>query len=40
MVYVFCRVRPNARDEFKDETCEDMPMTSPMLALLISNRHI
>jgi hypothetical protein len=40
MVYVFCRVRPNAHDEFKDEMCEDMLVTDPMLALLISNRHI
>ena len=42
VVYVLCRVRPNARDEVKDETCEDVSMTGPMsaLALLISNRHI
>jgi len=42
VVYVLCRVRPNPRDEVKDETCEDVPVTGLMsaLALLISNRHI
>ena len=40
VVYVLCRVRPNAHDEVKDETCEDVPVTDPTLALLISNRHI
>jgi hypothetical protein len=40
MVYVLCRVHPNARDEVKDKMCEDVPMTGPMSALLISNRHI
>ena len=36
VVYVLCRVRPNARDEVKDETCEDVPMTALTLAVLIS----
>ena len=40
VVYVLCTVRPNAHDEVKDETCEDVPVTDPTLALLISNRHI
>jgi hypothetical protein len=40
VVYVLCRVRPNTRDEVKDETCKDMPVTGPTSALLISNRHI
>ena len=40
VVYVLCRVRPNARDEVKDETCEDVPVTALTSALLISNRHI
>ena len=40
VVYVLCRVCPNDRDEVKDETCEDVPMTAPMSALLISNQHI
>ena len=40
VVYVLCRVRPNARDEAKDETCDSVPMTALTLALLISNRQI
>jgi hypothetical protein len=40
LVYVLCRVRPNTRDEVKDEMCEDVPVTTPTLAVLISNRHI
>ena len=40
VVYVLCRVRPNARDEVKDETCDGMPVTAPTSALLISNRQI
>ena len=40
VVYVLCRVRPNTRDEVKDETCEDLPVTAPMSVVLISNRQI
>jgi len=40
VAYVLCRVHPNARDEVKDKTCEDVPVTGPTSALLISNRHI
>jgi len=40
VVYVLCRVRPNARDEVKDETCKDVPVTALTLAVPISNRHI
>jgi hypothetical protein len=40
VVYVLCKVHPNTRDEDKDQTCKDVPVTAPKLTLLISNRHI
>jgi hypothetical protein len=40
VVYVLCRVRPNARDEVKDEMCDDVLVTALTSALLISNRQI
>ena len=40
VVYVLCRVHPNAHDEVKDETCDDVPVTAPTSALLISNQQI
>ena len=40
VVYVLCRVRPNARDEVKDKMCNDVHVIAPTSALLISNRQI
>jgi hypothetical protein len=40
VLHVLCRVRPNARDEVKDETCDDVPVTVSTSALLISNQQI
>ena len=40
VVYVLCRVHPNAYDEVKDEMCEDVPVTTLMSAVLIFNRQI
>jgi len=37
VVYVLCRVRPNAHDEVQDEMCEDMPMIAPTSIVPISN---
>ena len=40
VVYVLCRVRPNARDEVKDKTCKDVPMTALTSAVLICKQQI
>ena len=40
VVYILSRVHPNARDEVKDKTCDNVPVIAPTSALLISNRQI
>jgi hypothetical protein len=35
-LYVLCRVHHNARDEVKDETCEDVPVTTLTSVVLMS----
>jgi hypothetical protein len=40
VVYVLCRVRPNAHNEVKDKTCKDVPVIAPTSVVLISLRQI
>jgi hypothetical protein len=40
LVYVFCRVYPNAPQKPHDKTCDAVPLITPTLALLICNPHI